>query len=99
MEMKSAIDSNVRTTKRNQKYIVHYLRCSTMLENVPLQKATRLCSDLPILVIAYTGNAVKARCCVPKVRHEKKYVLLLGLVYLIRTVQALNSKVSMISIN
>ncbi|KAG5900572.1 hypothetical protein JTB14_022877 [Gonioctena quinquepunctata] len=66
IEMKNALDSNIKTTNTNQKYIIHYLRSSTMLENVPLQKATKLCPDLPILVIAYADNTVKARCCVPK---------------------------------
>lgn len=66
--MRNALDSKVKQTKSNQKYIVHYLRTSTMLENTPLQKATRICPDLPVLVIAYTDNAVKARCCVPKVK-------------------------------
>ncbi|CAG9859655.1 unnamed protein product [Phyllotreta striolata] len=66
MEMQSALESNIRTTKSNRKYLIHYLRSSTMLDNVPLQKATKLCPDLPILVIAYVDNTVKARCCVPK---------------------------------
>nr|CAI5830547.1 unnamed protein product [Callosobruchus analis] len=66
IEMKSALNSNVKTTKSNNKYIVHYLRSSTMLDNVPLQKATKLCPDLPILVISFADNTVKARCCVPK---------------------------------
>lgn len=65
--MKNALDSRVKTTKSNQKYMVHYLRTSTMLESAPLQKATRICPDLPVLVIAYADNTVKARCCVPKV--------------------------------
>lgn len=69
--MKNAIDSKVRTTKSNHKFIVHYLRASTMLENAPLQKATKICPDLPVLVIAYTDNAVKARCCVPEVNTIK----------------------------
>lgn len=65
--MKSALSSNVKTTRSNKRYIVHYLRSSVMLEKVPLQKATRLCPNMPILVIAYADNTVKARCCVPKV--------------------------------
>ncbi|CAH1970486.1 unnamed protein product [Acanthoscelides obtectus] len=66
IEMKSALNSNIKRTKSNNKYIVHYLRSSTMLDNVPLQKATKLCPDLPILVISFADNTVKARCCVPK---------------------------------
>lgn len=67
--MKNALDSKVRVTKSNRQYMVHYLRSSTMLENTPLQKATRICPDLPVLVIAYADNTVKARCCVPKVMY------------------------------
>ncbi|XP_072387690.1 alanine--tRNA ligase, mitochondrial isoform X1 [Diabrotica undecimpunctata] len=66
MEMQSALDTNIRITKNDNKYLVHYLRCSVMLEKVQLLKATRLCPDYPILVIAYADNTVKARCCVPK---------------------------------
>ncbi|CAH1117075.1 unnamed protein product [Phaedon cochleariae] len=66
IEMKNALDSKVKTTGSNQKYIIHYLRSSMMLEKVPLQKATKLCPDIPILVISYADNTVKARCCVPK---------------------------------
>lgn len=72
--MRNAIDSKVRTTKSNHKFIVHYLRASTMLENAPLQKATKICPDLPVLVIAYTDNTVKARCCVPEVNIIKIFL-------------------------
>lgn len=77
IEMKNALDSKVRVTKSNQKYIVHYLRTSTMLEHTPLQKATRVCPDLPVLVIAYDDNTVKARCCVPEVNILGVYYLVL----------------------
>ncbi|KAJ8935028.1 hypothetical protein NQ314_013053 [Rhamnusium bicolor] len=66
MEMQTALDSYVKTTKSNKKYIVHYLRSSMILESVPLQKATNLCSHIPVIVISYADNLVKARCCVPK---------------------------------
>lgn len=62
--MQTILNNNDTASK---KYLVHYLQCSTMLETVSLQKATKLCQDLPIIVIAYTDNTVKARCCVPKV--------------------------------
>lgn len=67
IEMQNVLDSNIKTTKSNRKYIVHYLRTSMILQSVPLQKATKLCPNLPILVISYADNMVKARCCVPKV--------------------------------
>nr|XP_023017698.1 alanine--tRNA ligase, mitochondrial [Leptinotarsa decemlineata] len=73
IEMKNALESNVKTTNSNKRYIIHYLRSSMMLENVPLQKATKLCPDLPILVLAYADNMVKARCCVPKNLKTEKF--------------------------
>ncbi|KAM7358050.1 alanine--tRNA ligase, mitochondrial [Cochliomyia hominivorax] len=47
-------------------FILHYISSSALMEEVPLQKATRLCPDRPILVISKSDNIVKARCCVPK---------------------------------
>uniref|UniRef100_A0A1A9VIR7 alanine--tRNA ligase n=1 Tax=Glossina austeni TaxID=7395 RepID=A0A1A9VIR7_GLOAU len=45
-------------------FILHYISSSALMEeDVPLQKATRLCRDRPILVIAMTNDLVKARCC------------------------------------
>lgn len=48
-------------------YLVHYISSSVLMEEVPLQKATKHCTDRPILVIAKADGIVKARCCVPKV--------------------------------
>ncbi|KAI8120807.1 mitochondrial, Alanine--tRNA ligase [Lucilia cuprina] len=47
-------------------FILHYISSSALMEEVPLQKVTRLCTDRPILVISRSDNIVKARCCVPK---------------------------------
>lgn len=47
-------------------FILHYISSSALMEEVPLQKATKLCTDRPILVISMSDNIVKARCCVPK---------------------------------
>ncbi|XP_055913657.1 alanine--tRNA ligase, mitochondrial [Eupeodes corollae] len=47
-------------------FIIHYLSSSALLEEVPLQKATQLCTDRPILVVSMCDGIVKARCCVPK---------------------------------
>ncbi|CAH0551677.1 unnamed protein product [Brassicogethes aeneus] len=66
LEMKDVLDTNVKKTKNDKEYVVHYLRSSMMLQDVPLQRATKLCPDLPVLVIAFADNMVKARCCVPK---------------------------------
>ena len=54
-------------------FILHYISSSALMEEVPLQKATRLCTDRPILVISMSDNIVKARCCVPKVRAGLAY--------------------------
>lgn len=70
--MQNAIETNVKRTKTDKEYIVHYLRSSMMLQSVSLQTATRMCPNLPVLVIAYADNMVKARCCVPKeLRNEQ----------------------------
>ncbi|KAF5280436.1 hypothetical protein FQR65_LT03245 [Abscondita terminalis] len=61
-EMKQALEK----INNDKKYIVHYLQCSNKLENTPLHKATKVCRNLPVLVISYSDNVVKARCCVPK---------------------------------
>ncbi|XP_055847149.1 alanine--tRNA ligase, mitochondrial [Episyrphus balteatus] len=47
-------------------FIIHYLSSSALLEEVPLQKATQLCNDRPILLVSMCDGVVKARCCVPK---------------------------------
>ncbi|XP_041768000.1 alanine--tRNA ligase, mitochondrial [Anopheles merus] len=46
-------------------FIVHFLECSIILEEVQLSKATRYCTDRPILVVSITDNQVKARATVP----------------------------------
>jgi alanyl-tRNA synthetase len=66
IEMRNALESNLSETKNNQKYMVHYLRSSLVLESVSLQKATKFCSDIPVIIISYADNMVKARCCVPE---------------------------------
>lgn len=45
-----------------------------MEEEVPLQKATNICTDRPILVISLTDGCVKARCTVPKVNYYIFYI-------------------------
>ncbi|KAH8398376.1 hypothetical protein KR215_009514 [Drosophila sulfurigaster] len=47
-------------------YILHYITSSALVEEIPLQRATKLCTDRPILVVSMCNNIVKARCCVPK---------------------------------
>ncbi|CAD7082279.1 unnamed protein product [Hermetia illucens] len=47
-------------------FVIHFLKCSTMMEDVSLQKATKLCPDRPVLVVSLTNGMVKARCCVPQ---------------------------------
>jgi hypothetical protein len=50
-------------------FLVHFLHCSSTLDTVPLQKATRMCPDIPVLILAHSEGLVKARCCVPEVCH------------------------------
>lgn len=47
-------------------YIVHNLSSSALMEDVKLQKATRLCTDRPVLVMCVSGGQMKARACVPE---------------------------------
>lgn len=54
--------------KNTLPYLVHYLKCSSVLDKVPLQKASRICADLPSMLFAADGELIKARCCVPMVR-------------------------------
>ena len=51
-------------------FILHYISSSALMEEIPLQRATKLCTDRPILVIGMCDGIVKARCCVPKVKAE-----------------------------
>ncbi|KAK4884555.1 hypothetical protein RN001_000826 [Aquatica leii] len=64
-EMKKALEK-INEENTDKKFIVHYLKCSKNMENIPLHKATKVCRNLPVLVISYSDNVVKARCCVPK---------------------------------
>ncbi|XP_076268548.1 alanine--tRNA ligase, mitochondrial isoform X1 [Rhynchophorus ferrugineus] len=73
LEMQEALKTGIALTKTNKKYMVHYLRSSTMLESAPLQRATKVCPDIPVLIIAYSDNMVKARCCVPKEFSNEKF--------------------------
>ncbi|EDW30166.1 GL22619 [Drosophila persimilis] len=47
-------------------FILHYITSSALVEEIPLQRATKLCSDRPILVVSMCDSVVKARCCVPQ---------------------------------
>ncbi|GLV40333.1 Alanyl-tRNA synthetase mitochondrial [Carabus blaptoides fortunei] len=66
LEMKSVIETNECRTKNNKPYIVHFLGCSSILDNVPLQRATKVCANVPVIVISYSDDMAKARCCVPQ---------------------------------
>lgn len=70
--MQNVLQSNIKQSKSNKNYIIHYLRSSMILESVPLQRATKMCPDLPVLVISYADNVVKARCCVPQASYIVK---------------------------
>ncbi|XP_054735044.1 alanine--tRNA ligase, mitochondrial-like [Anastrepha obliqua] len=63
VEMKTLLQEK---TTETHPFIVHYIRSSVLVEEVPLQRATKLCPDRPILVASMCEGIVKARCCVPK---------------------------------
>lgn len=65
--MQNALKCNVSKTKSGKQYLIHYINTPKTFENVPLQKATKFCLNMPVIVISYTECMVKARCCVPKV--------------------------------
>lgn len=50
----------------NYPFLIHVMRCSGLMETVPLQKATKLCTDRPVIIISHSDGSVRARCCVPK---------------------------------
>ena len=60
--MKAVLDER---PLENYKFIVHNLTSSALMETVRLQKATRLCTDRPALVMCLSGGQIKARACVP----------------------------------
>uniref|UniRef100_A0A1A9X0J8 alanine--tRNA ligase n=1 Tax=Glossina brevipalpis TaxID=37001 RepID=A0A1A9X0J8_9MUSC len=61
VEMRNLLQERSPTTHR---FILHYISSSALMEEeVPLQKATKLCKDRPILVIAMSNGIVRARCC------------------------------------
>uniref|UniRef100_A0A182WHX8 Alanine--tRNA ligase n=1 Tax=Anopheles minimus TaxID=112268 RepID=A0A182WHX8_9DIPT len=62
IEMRNLMEQKPATSDR---FIVHFLECSIILEEVQLSKATRYCTDRPILVVSITDNQVKARATVP----------------------------------
>lgn len=67
IEMKNVLEMN---SIEKSPFVVHYLTSSSLMEFVPLQKATKCCPDRPILVISCTAGQIKARCCVPKVSRK-----------------------------
>ncbi|XP_055613624.1 alanine--tRNA ligase, mitochondrial-like, partial [Uranotaenia lowii] len=58
---------NLQEEKPVDKYpfLVHFLECSVILQEVQLSKATRHFVDRPVLVISITDEQVKARATVP----------------------------------
>lgn len=59
--------------KSEHPFIVHNLNSSALMEEVKLQKATRLCTDRPILVMCVSGSQMKARACVPASMASDKF--------------------------
>lgn len=60
--MKNVLENSPKET---HPFIVHFLTCASLLQSVRLQKATRLCTDRPIIVLSSIDGEIKARCCVP----------------------------------
>lgn len=63
MEMRKELELKPVTT---HPFLVHVMRCSGLAETIPLQKATKLCTDRPVIIISHSDGNVRARCCVPK---------------------------------
>lgn len=63
MEMRKELE---RKPIADNPFLIHVLQCSGLMETVPLQKATKLCSDRPVIIISHSDVDVRARCCVPK---------------------------------
>ncbi|XP_037935864.1 alanine--tRNA ligase, mitochondrial [Teleopsis dalmanni] len=70
VEMKNLIQEKPIET---HPYILHYIHSSALMEAVPLQKATKICNDRPVLVISMCDNILRARCCVPKKYINKNF--------------------------
>uniref|UniRef100_A0A182QNM4 Alanine--tRNA ligase n=1 Tax=Anopheles farauti TaxID=69004 RepID=A0A182QNM4_9DIPT len=67
--LRELVDIEMRNLMEQQpssRFIVHFLECSIILDEVQLSKATRYYTDRPILVLSITDNEVKARATVPK---------------------------------
>ncbi|KAK7866433.1 hypothetical protein R5R35_008960 [Gryllus longicercus] len=58
---------------QTEPFVVHFLKCSSSADDIPLQKATKMCPHLPVLLIAASGDSLKARCCVPKKFISEKF--------------------------
>lgn len=72
-------------------YILHFISSSALVEEIPLQRATKLCTDRPILVVSMCDNIVRARCCVPQVSPVISFLYNLSThIYLCRTALASN---------
>jgi hypothetical protein len=68
---RDALETEMQALLANNQpsFLVHFLQCSTTMDTVPLQKATRMCTHIPVLLLAHSEGSVKAKCCVPKVCH------------------------------
>ena len=63
IEMRTLMDQKPIET---HKFIVHFLESSSLLKDVQLHKATRICTNRPIIVLSLTNGKINARCCVPE---------------------------------
>uniref|UniRef100_A0A1B6D1Y3 Alanine--tRNA ligase n=2 Tax=Clastoptera arizonana TaxID=38151 RepID=A0A1B6D1Y3_9HEMI len=67
--LRKSMESEIREqllSRESTPYLVHFLKCYSPLDSIPLQKATRLCPDIPVVIFALSEGQIKARCCVPE---------------------------------
>ncbi|PNF17360.1 hypothetical protein B7P43_G02965, partial [Cryptotermes secundus] len=66
--LRDALETEMQTllATNQSSFLVHFLQCSSTTDTVPLQKATRMCPHIPVLLLAHSEGLIKARCCVPE---------------------------------
>lgn len=78
---------NSNPEKTAIRFLVHFLQCSSFEEDIPLQKATKLCSGLPVLLLARSEGTIKARCCVPEDVASEKFNAQLWMQLVVKTLK------------
>lgn len=68
--MRNALMNTLTSTDQEIPFILHCIKDTTIIGNMPLQAATNLCTNFPILVIGISDNILNGRCCVPEVNNN-----------------------------